>query len=161
MGNEMDARDQKKASQNIKSAHPQRRKEDAMSDALNTDFNPDDPEQVARAMALLKARGRNSYEYLARPLTRVCPSCGQVFETIGRGRPKRFCSKSCRLRYHHKNPDPSNWASTRIAVCPVCGGEFQATREYNRPRKYCSRACANKARALKRKGLLKETEERL
>ena len=111
------------------------------------DFDPDDPEQVKKAMALLKARGRNSYEYLAKPLTRVCPTCGKVFETVGRGRPKRFCSKKCRLTYHHRHPDPSNWASTRIAICPLCGREFTATREYTKTRKYCSRACANKGRA--------------
>ncbi len=118
----------------------------------NNDFDPDDPEQVKKAMALLQAKGRNSYEYLSRPLSRVCPTCGSVFETIGRGRPRRFCSARCRLEYHHKNPNTENWASTRIAVCPVCGREFQASREYDRPRKYCSRACANKGRALERKG---------
>ena len=119
-------------------------------------FDPNDLEQVARAMVLMNAKGRNSYEYLSRPLTRVCPVCGDVFEAMGVGRPKRFCSEKCRLEYHHKHPNTENWKSTRVALCPVCGKEFLASREGARPRKYCSHACANKARALIRKGLLND-----
>ena len=117
-------------------------------------------EQLEKAMVLMKARGRNSYEYLSRPTTRVCPVCGQVFETPGRGRPKRFCSEKCRTYYHHKHPNPVNWTSTRIAVCPICGAEFQASREYSRKRKYCSRACANRGRTLEKKGMLNITEDK-
>ena len=109
------------------------------------------PDSFLRVTALMKAKGRNSYEYLSRPDVRVCPVCGEVFETAGRGRPKRFCSAKCRSFYHHKYPNPANWKSTRIAVCPLCGKEFQASREYNRKRKYCSRACANRGRALEKK----------
>ena len=115
-------------------------------------------EQLEKAIVLMKEKGRNSYEYLSRPNTRVCPVCGIVFEKPGRGRPKRFCSEKCRTYYHHKFPNPANWTSTRIAVCPVCGQEFQASREYNHPRKYCSRACANKGRTMEKKGLT-QTEE--
>lgn len=139
-------------------SQPLKKEDTAMTDFLN-DYDAEDLEQVARAMTLLKAKGKNSYEYLSRPLTRVCPNCGKVFEALGRGRPKRFCSKACRLKYHHQNPNPGNWESTRVALCPVCGKEFMASREYGRVRKYCSRACANKARALIRKGLLKENED--
>lgn len=117
------------------------------------------PEDMAKAMTLMKAKGRNSYEYLSRPNTRVCPVCGEVFETAGRGRPKRFCSEKCRTYYHHKYPNPANWTSTRIAVCPMCGKEFQASREYNQPRKYCSHACANKARVKLRKEEQEHAEE--
>ncbi|MBR3000707.1 MAG: hypothetical protein IKF39_06870, partial [Oscillospiraceae bacterium] len=111
-----------------------------------------------RIMVLMKAKGKNSYAYLSRPDVRVCPVCGEVFETPGRGRPKRFCSEKCRTYYHHKNPNPANWSTTRIAVCPLCGKEFQATKEYVRKRKYCSRACANKARALKKEGEVIDAE---
>ena len=115
---------------------------------------PGEPEadQIRRIMVLMKAKGRNSYAYLSRPDVRVCPVCGEVFETPGRGRPKRFCSEKCRTYYHHKYPNTANWTSTRIAVCPVCGKEFQASREYKQKRKYCSRACANKGRAMEKKG---------
>ena len=110
-------------------------------------------EQLEKAIVLMKETGKNSYEYLSQPSTRVCPACGMVFEAPVRGRPKRFCSEKCRTYYHHKYPNPANWTSTRIAVCPVCGQEFQACREYTHPRKYCSRACANKGRAREKKGL--------
>ena len=80
-----------------------------------------------------------------------CPTCGRRFPRNTRGRPKEFCSQECRLRYHRKHADPTNWKSARTAVCPVCGKEFTASREYNRKRKYCSHACANKARAMKKK----------
>ena len=108
-------------------------------------------EQLAKAAVLLRSRGKNSYEYLARQNVRVCPTCGEVFKTLGRGRPKRFCSDTCRMRYHHKNPTPENWKGTRIAVCPVCGKEFQASREYRNKRIYCSHACANRGRAMKKR----------
>ena len=60
-----------------------------------------------------------------------------------------FCSDKCRLEWNHKHPKTQNWKDTsREVVCPVCGKEFTATREYGRLRKYCSRACANRARAM-------------
>ena len=114
-------------------------------------------EQLQRVAVLMKSKGRNSYEYLSRPRVRVCPVCGEVFETLGRGRPRRFCSEECRSEYHHQHPNPANWKSTRTAVCPVCGKEFLASKEYGRLRKYCSRACANKGRAME-KAKSEETE---
>ena len=129
-----------------------------------TDFSsglPPDitPEQIAKATVLMTMKGRNSYEYLSRRNVRVCPVCGTVFETLGRGRPKRFCSDKCRAYYHHKNPNLENWKTTRIAICPLCGKEFQASREYAHPRKYCSRACANRGRAIERKKLEGRSEK--
>ena len=118
-------------------------------------------DRVLKITTLMKAKGRNSYEYLSRPQVRVCPACGEVFETTGRGRPKRFCSEKCRTYYHHKYPNTANWKSTRIAVCPVCGGEFQASREYSRLRKYCSRACANRGRAIERRKMEGHTDKAL
>ena len=111
-------------------------------------------DRVMKITTLMKAKGRNSYEYLSRPYVRVCPACGEVFETTGRGRPKRFCSDKCRTYYHHKYPNIANWKSTRIAICPVCGREFQASRKYIRRPKYCSRACANRGRAIERRKLV-------
>ena len=110
-----------------------------------------DGEQLASLLVLMKAKGRNSYRHLSQDRVHRCPACGEVFETKGRGRPKVFCSEKCRTRYHHQHPQPQNWKSTRIAVCPMCGKEFQASREYGHPRKYCSRACANRGRAAERR----------
>ena len=82
----------------------------------------------------------------------VCRQCGSVLKlTPGRKR-KQFCSDACRLAWKNKHPKPENWKSTRTAVCPVCGKEFLASREYKSKRKYCSHACANRGRAVKEGG---------
>ena len=82
----------------------------------------------------------------------ICPTCGGLFPPNWNGRRKRFCSDKCRLEWNHKHPKIQNWKDTsRSVVCPICGKEFTATREYGKLRKYCSHACANKAR-VKRSG---------
>ena len=82
----------------------------------------------------------------------ICPTCGGLFPPNWVGRRKRFCSDQCRLEWNHKHPKIQNWKDTsRPVICPVCGKEFIATREYGRMRKYCSRACSNKARAQRRR----------
>lgn len=109
-------------------------------------------EELSRLLVLMNSKGRNNYRYLSRPNVRVCPVCGEVFETKGRGRPKKFCSDKCRGTWNHKHPNLSNWKDTsRAAICPWCGKEFTATREYGRLRKYCSHACANRGRAAERR----------
>ena len=110
-----------------------------------------DEEELSRLLVLMNSKQRNSYSYLSRPNVRVCPVCGEVFEAKGRGRPKKFCSEKCRTAYHHKHPNMENWTTTRKAICPLCGREFTAAREYGHLRKYCSRACANKGRAAERR----------
>lgn len=80
-----------------------------------------------------------------------CPECGQPVFQNPRGRRKRFCSDECRFAWKNKHEKPENWKSSRAAVCPVCGKAFTASREYNRQRKYCSRACANRGRAAERR----------
>ena len=80
-----------------------------------------------------------------------CPECGQLIRQNPRGRKKKFCSEACRYAWKNKHQKPENWKSTRVAVCPVCGREFFASREYQRQRKYCSRSCANRGRAAEKK----------
>ena len=86
----------------------------------------------------------------------VCVACGKAVYRNPRGRKKRFCSDECRFKWKNKHPQIKNWKSTRVAVCPECGKEFLATREYRVLRKYCSRACANRGRAKKKE--VKEDE---
>ena len=84
----------------------------------------------------------------------ICPNCGGLFPPNRKGRRKRFCSDACRLSWDHRHPKKENWKDTsRKCVCPQCGKEFTATREYGRLRKYCSRACANRGRAMKKRGI--------
>ena len=92
------------------------------------------------------------YEFLSEMGTGLCPNCGELFPRSNKGRPRRFCSEKCRITYHHKYPNKKNWKCIRKAVCPVCGKEFDAEREYGRMRKYCSHACANRGRAREKKG---------
>ena len=89
-------------------------------------------------------------EFLAAVVKGFCPECGKAVYQKPRGRRKKFCSDACRLTWKNKHPKPENWKSTRTAVCPVCGKEFLASREYKSKRMYCSHACANRGRALKK-----------
>ncbi len=86
-----------------------------------------------------------------------CPECGNPVYQNPKGRRKRFCSEACRFAWKNKHPKPENWKSSRTAVCPICGKEFTACREYSRQRKYCSRSCANRGRAAERKEKCSET----
>lgn len=90
-------------------------------------------------------------EYINAVETGFCPNCGAAVTQPKRGRRKVFCSDRCRFQWKNRHPKPENWKTTRKAVCPVCGKEFLAFREYIQPRKFCSRICANRSRAAERK----------
>ena len=90
-------------------------------------------------------------EFLAAVVKGFCPECGKAVYQNPRGRPRKYCSDACRFAWKNKHPKPENWKSTRIAVCPSCGKEFLVSREYKSKRKYCSHACANRGRAMKKK----------
>lgn len=82
----------------------------------------------------------------------VCPNCLKCFQQNPRGRRRKFCSEKCRTAWNHKYVNPTiSHASSRTVVCPECGKEFTAVREYGHLRKYCSRACANRGRAAERR----------
>ncbi len=82
----------------------------------------------------------------------ICPNCGGLFSQNARGRRKKFCSEKCRTAWNHRHPNPANWKNTsRTCICPQCGKEFIATREYGQLRKYCSIPCSNRGRAAERK----------
>ena len=85
-------------------------------------------------------------------LVDICPNCMGLFSQNPRGRRKKFCSEKCRTAWNHRYPNPEHWKDTsRTAICPQCGREFTAAREYGHLRKYCSHACANRGRAAERK----------
>jgi predicted nucleic acid-binding Zn ribbon protein len=77
----------------------------------------------------------------------LCPQCGSPVYQNPRGRHKRFCSEKCRFAWKNRHPNPANWKSTRIAVCPVCGKEFMARTS---AQLYCSDECRMKGALLKR-----------
>ena len=89
----------------------------------------------------------------------VCPNCGNPVYQNPRGRRKKFCSEACRFEWKNRHPKPENWSSSRLAVCPVCGKEFIASREYGKKRKYCSRSCSNTGRAAEKRMTIKEEKD--
>ena len=100
-------------------------------------------------MELLTAQ--EEQEFLDAVATGFCPNCGIAIQQPLLGRRKKFCSNECRWQWKSRHEKPENWKSSRIAICPVCGKQFTASREYTRQRKYCSHACANRGRAMENK----------
>ena len=75
-----------------------------------------------------------------------CPRCGApVYQTPG-AKHKRFCSDRCRIAWWNAHPEAGIRRSVPACVCGFCGTLFQGYG--NRVRKYCSRACSGKARAM-------------
>lgn len=72
-----------------------------------------------------------------------CPMCGKEVVQTGRGRPRVFCSRECQRAWQNKYQCPPFRKTAVEIACPVCGRKFYTDRLKSRPRKYCSRACAN------------------
>ena len=98
-------------------------------------------------------------EFMKSLASGVCPNCGNPVYQNPRGRRKKFCCEACRFEWKNNHPKPENWSSSRTAVCPVCGREFIASREYGKKRKYCSRACANTGRAAEKRLIRQEEKD--
>lgn len=84
-------------------------------------------------------------DFLSGVAKRFCPSCGEPIIRNKVGRPKVYCSEKCSREFWKSHQKPEVWNCYEQIVCPVCGRMFRAKRVNTRPRKYCSRACANKA----------------
>lgn len=88
-----------------------------------------------------------------------CPNCGNIVSQNARGRRKKYCSERCRTAWNHQHPNTQNWKDTsRAVICPICGREFTAMREYGHLRKYCSRSCANRGRCLEKRSAVHNAE---
>ena len=61
-----------------------------------------------------------------------CAQCGSDVDSIGVGRPRKYCDQ-CRPRTYKPK------SHTTVKQCPNCGTQFETP---NRERIYCSRACA-------------------
>ena len=106
---------------------------------------------IRAAIAIEMAEILKPDDMLADVAKRFCPQCGTAIIQNAVGRPKKFCSEKCRRSWHNTHPHPEHWKSTETKVCPVCGKEFLSAKDYEHKRKYCSRSCANRARAGKGK----------
>lgn len=78
-----------------------------------------------------------------------CPQCGVKIVQTGRGRPKKFCSQECSRLWWRNHEKPEHWKSARTVICEYCGKEFLSAKDLYRPRKYCSRSCSNRGKAVK------------
>ena len=74
----------------------------------------------------------------------LCRNCGTPI-TRGRTRPRLFCSDACRMSWWHAHPEKIERRAVYTFTCQTCGIGFEAYG--NNPRKYCSRASYQKARA--------------
>ena len=92
----------------------------------------------------------NEQKFLDGVVHQFCPQCGRAIVQNRTGRHRKFCSDACRRQWWNHHPMPEHWQSVRKAVCPVCGKEFLASREYGKLRIYCSHACANRGRSARR-----------
>ena len=67
----------------------------------------------------------NMEEFIAGCAVRFCPQCGKEIDSDWRkhkiGRPRTFCSDSCRRKFWKANPKQEQWASFEKLVCPVSG----------------------------------------
>lgn len=87
---------------------------------------------------------------------RFCPQCGGAVSQNGTGRRKKFCSERCRNLWWSEHQKPEHWVSAQMKTCPVCGKAFLSGKELYRPRKYCSHACSNRARAKDYKNVIQK-----
>lgn len=71
----------------------------------------------------------------------VCTYCGKPLNQNHTGRPKRFCSNRCRLKWWGQNRDKLKISQYAIYTftCKHCGKEFKAYG--NKKRIYCSHKC--------------------
>ena len=74
--------------------------------------------------------------------TDVCLFCGEKLVHFPKKKKKKFCSKSCKLKWWHNN---STKTKNKVSViCKCCGKEFLSYE--SKHSKYCSRACYDKVR---------------
>jgi endogenous inhibitor of DNA gyrase (YacG/DUF329 family) len=67
---------------------------------------------------------------------RNCAYCGAIVEQEQGKKPRRFCSKQCRVKWWSLHRDESNHQDPHEIICAACGDVFVVTRS-SRGRKYC------------------------
>ena len=72
----------------------------------------------------------------------VCANCGKPIILTPGSRAKRFCDRSCYIRWWHAQG--THQATTYHKVCANCGKPF--TVAVKKTQKYCSAACYQEAR---------------
>ncbi|MBT9173174.1 MAG: hypothetical protein DDT21_01564 [Syntrophomonadaceae bacterium] len=78
----------------------------------------------------------------------LCRQCKTLLtHTVG-AKQKRFCSSRCRLAWWNTHPEALRRKAIYTFICAHCGATFESYG--NKKRKYCSRACYGKSKAVPR-----------
>lgn len=75
----------------------------------------------------------------------LCRQCGQPLGASAH-KTKRFCRDACRMAWWRAHPERLNRRAVYHFTCARCGAGFDSYG--NKDRKYCSRACYAKAKAV-------------
>lgn len=76
-----------------------------------------------------------------------CRQCGVLLEQAAGKKQKRYCSDKCRMVWWNAHTDAMNRKSVKPFACQNCGQAFEGYGK--RERKYCSRACYGKSKAVR------------
>jgi len=75
-----------------------------------------------------------------------CRQCGAPLKQIIGKKQKQYCSDQCRLAWWNAHPEAVTHKSMRLFTCQTCGRVFEGYGK--RERKFCSRACYGKSKAV-------------
>ena len=75
-----------------------------------------------------------------------CRQCASALIHIIGAKKKRFCSDKCRMTWWNSHPESVNKKAVSYFNCTQCGAAFESYS--NKKRKYCSRACYGKSKAV-------------
>jgi ribosomal protein L37E len=76
-----------------------------------------------------------------------CRQCGALLTHTPSAKKKRFCSDQCRMAWWNAHPEAVNRKAIYSFTCDHCGTAFESYG--NKNRKYCSRACYGKSKAVR------------
>lgn len=77
----------------------------------------------------------------------LCGQCGALLIHTPSAKKKRFCSDICRMAWWNAHPEAVNRKAMYAFTCAHCGTAFESYG--NKNRKYCSRACYGKSKAVR------------
>ncbi|MDD4803117.1 MAG: RNA polymerase subunit sigma-70 [Syntrophomonas sp.] len=78
---------------------------------------------------------------------KFCFQCGMLLKQTSGKKQKRFCSDKCRIAWWNAHPEEVNHKTVRAFTCQTCGQNFETYGK--RERKYCSRTCYGKSKAVR------------
>ncbi|MDP3486515.1 MAG: helix-turn-helix transcriptional regulator [Bacillota bacterium] len=77
----------------------------------------------------------------------LCRQCGTLLTHTAGAKQKRFCSDRCRMTWWNAHPEAVNRKALYPFICAHCGAACESYG--NKKRKYCSRACYVKSKAVR------------